>query len=116
MRDYKFDFEVDGVKYPMIFNLNVMEAIQDEFGTVAKWGELTDAKTGEPNARAIKFGITAMMNEARDIENETAAEPLPMLTEKQVGRIITRAGLQKSAEALNSAVIDATKEDTEKNA
>lgn len=116
MRDYKFNFEVGEERYPMIFNLNVMEAIQEEFGTVAKWGELTDAKNGEPNAKAIKFGITAMMNEARDIENENLKEPLPMLTEKEVGRIITRAGLQNSAEALNRAVIDATKEDTEKNA
>lgn len=116
MKDYKFDFEVDGVKYPMVFNLNVMEEIQEEFGTVAKWGELTDAKSGEPNAKAIKFGITAMINEARDIENENLKEPLPMLTEKQVGRIITRAGLQNSAEALNRAVIDATRDDSEKNA
>ena len=29
MKDYKFSFEVDDVSYPLIFNLNVMEDIQD---------------------------------------------------------------------------------------
>lgn len=115
MKDYKFSFEVDGVSYPLIFNLNVMEDIQEKFGSVAKWGELTDAKSGEPNAKALKYGITAMMNEAIDIENDDRAEKRPFMTEKQVGRLITRAGLQKSAEALNNAVINATKDDNEKN-
>ena len=116
MKDYKFSFEVDGVSYPLIFNLNVMEDIQDKFGSVAKWGELTDAKSGEPNAKALKIGITAMINEAIDIENDERAEKQPLLTIKQVGRIISRAGLENSAKTLNNAVIEATKEDSPKNA
>ena len=115
MKDYKFSFEVDGVSYPLIFNLNVMEDSQDKLGSVAKWGELTDAKSGEPNAKALKYGITAMINEAIDIENDEKGENRPFMTEKQVGRLITRAGLQKSAEALNNAVINATKDDNERN-
>ena len=116
MKDYKVTFKVDGTEYPAIFNLNVMEAIQEEFGTVENWGSKTDAKSGEPSAKAIIFGYWAMMNEAIDINNDENGEKRPNLTLKQVGRIITRAGLQKSAEMLNNAVIEATKEDTPKNA
>ena len=116
MKDYKISFNVDETEYPAIFNLNVMEAIQEQYGTVEKWGSLTDAKSGEPNAKAIIFGFWAMVNEAIDIDNDENGANRPNLTLKQVGRIISRAGLQKSAETLNKAVIEATKEDTPKNA
>ena len=52
MKDYKFTFEVDNEKYTLVFNLNVMETIQAKYGSVQKWGRLTDSKKGEPNAKA----------------------------------------------------------------
>lgn len=115
MKDYKVNFKVDEKEYSAIFNLNVMEQIQAEYGTMQKWGELTDVKSGEPNAKAIIFGFWAMINEAIDIENEERSEKLPLFSLKQVGRIISRAGVEKSATALNDAVIQATKEDQPKN-
>lgn len=116
MKDYKVTFQVGEEEYSAIFNLNVMEQIQEEYGSVQKWGQLTDAKSGEPNAKAIIFGFRAMINEAIDIENDEKGENKPFYTLKQVGRIISRYGLQKSAVALNNAVIQATKEDKPKNA
>ena len=116
MKDYKVIFKVEDKEYSAIFNLNVMEQIQDEYGSVKKWGELTDAKSGEPNAKAIIFGFWAMINEAIDIENDERTEKLPLYSLKQVGRIISRAGLENSAMTLNKAVVEATKEDTLKNA
>ena len=116
MKDYKVVFQVEDEQYSAIFNLNVMEQIQEEYGSIQKWGALTDAKKGEPNAKAIIFGFRAMINEAIDIENDEKGENKPFYSLKQVGRIISRAGLQKSAQALNTAVIQATKEDNPKNA
>lgn len=116
MRDYKVQFQVEEQVYSAIFNLNVMEQIQEEYGSIQKWGALTDAKSGEPNAKAIIFGFRAMINEAIEIENDEKGENKPLFTLKQVGRIISRAGLQKSAQALNTAVIQATREDNPKNA
>ena len=114
MKDYKFEFEVEGVKYPLMFNLNVMETIQEEYGTIEKWGALTDGKNGEVNVKALKFGLTEMLNEAIDIENETLEVKRPLLTNKQVGRLITKMGLEKAVENLNDAVIESTKSE-EKN-
>ena len=115
MKDYKITFKVEEQEYSAIFNLNVMEQIQEEYGSIKEWGKLTD-KENEPNAKAIIFGFMAMINEAIEIENEEKGENKPLLTLKQVGRIISRAGLEKSATALNDAVIQATKEDNPKNA
>ena len=115
MKDYSIKFKVGEKEYSAIFNLNVMEAIQEEYGTIQKWAELTDAKSGEVNAKALTFGMTAMINEAIDIENEENNTQKPFLTLKQVGRIITKAGIQESAKKLNKAITESVKDEHPKN-
>ena len=115
MKDYKFEFEVDDKKYTLVFNLNVMETIQAKYGSVQKWGRLTDSKKGEPNAKALIFGFAEMINEAIDIENDENNTEKPFLTLKQVGRIITKAGIQESAKQLNKAITESVKDEHPKN-
>ena len=115
MKDYKFTFEVDDKKYTLVFNLNVMESIQKQYGSVQKWGRLTDSKKGEPNAKALIFGFAEMINEAIDIENDENNTEKPFLTLKQVGRIITKAGIQESAKQLNKAITESVKDEHPKN-
>lgn len=109
------EIEYKGQKYKLVFNLNVMEEIQEEYETVDYWGELTDGTTGEPNAKAIIFGLTAMINEGIDIDNEDNGTDRKPLTLKQVGRLLTEVGLQEATEKLNTTVIESTKSE-EKNA
>ncbi len=78
--------ETEKKKYPLVFNLNVMEEIQEKYGSLDKWGELTKGD-GEPKIKELKTGIMLMINEAIDIENENNGSNDPMLTEKQVGRL-----------------------------
>ena len=105
-------------EYQLVFNLNVMEQIQEQYGSVEAWGELTEAAT-EPNAKAIKYGLGAMINEGIDIYNEDHAgdedfkERKPF-TEKQIGRLITEIGLANVANSINETVVNSTKTD-EKN-
>jgi len=111
--------KVNDIEYPLVFNLNVMEKIQDEYGTVENWGELTDGKIKEDgtrqeiNLKAIKFGITEMINEGIDIENENQGNKRAFLTSKQVGRIITELGLEKISNNIHETVIESTKNDNE---
>lgn len=116
MKEISKSFEYKGKKYKLVFNLNVMEVIQEKYGTLENWGNLTDGSEndGEPNAKAVIFGITAMLNEGIDIENEENGTKEKMLTRKQVGRMITEIGLQSSALLMNEAVVDSTKS-AEKN-
>ena len=103
----------NGIEYPIVFNLNVMEKIQNEYETLEKWGELTDGKEREIDVKALKFGITEMINEGIDIENEECEVKREYLSEKQVGRIITDIGYQKLANDVQRTVIDSTKTDNE---
>lgn len=109
IKDYNFKLETEENTYNLVFNLNAMEEIQEEYGTLEKWGELTDGKSGEVNVKALIFGLTCMMNEAIDMENEKEGTNKPFLTKKQVGRIITKAGIENSAKKLNEAIVESTK-------
>lgn len=94
-------------KYPLVFNLNVMEEIQDQYGSLDRWGELTQGN-GEPRVKELKNGILAMMNEGIDIENEDNGTNLPLLTAKQVGRIMTEVGIDKIVEKIREITIAST--------
>lgn len=115
MKDVSGEFTFQGQKYKIVFNLNVMEEIQEEYGSVAKWAELTDGSKGEANAKAIIFGYTAMLNEAIDMENEEKGTNKKPFTLRQVGRLITNIGLGQATQELNETVIKSTKSN-EKNA
>ena len=115
MKEMRNEIEYKGQKYNLVFNLNVMEVIQDEYGTLDKWGALTDGSKGEPNAKAVVFGFTAMLNEGIDIDNEEKGLDIKPLTHKQVGRILTEIGLREATLKMNNTVIESTKSE-EKNA
>mgnify|MGYP001771279905 CR=1 FL=1 len=116
MKDYYGKLEYEDKVYKLPFNMNVMEEIQEKYGSIDKWGELTDGvEGGEPNAKAIIFGFTAMINEGIEIENEENGTKLKKFTTKQVGRIITEVGLKVALATLNNTVTESTKSD-EKNA
>lgn len=107
-----------GVDYTLVFNLNVMEQIQEKYGSISKWGALTD-NNKEPNAKAVIFGLTCMINEGIDIDNDDNTnvegyQPKKFLTAKQVGRLITEVGIEEANQKLNDTVINAVASD-EKN-
>ncbi len=115
MKDLNGKILYKGREYSLVFNLNVMERIQDEYGSVSKWGEMTDGTHGEPKAKAVIFGFTEMINEGIDIRNEETGSNDPPMTQKQVGRMITEIGMAQATEALSKTVIESTKGE-EKNA
>jgi len=103
-------------EYKVVFNLNVMEAIQEEYGTIEKWTELTSGAEQEVNVKALKFGYTQMLNEALSIEADEKGEEFKPVTPIFVGRMLTDIGLDTMTKTLQDTVIESTKTDDEKNA
>lgn len=108
---------VDGVEYPLVFNLNVMETLQEEYGSFFKWADKLELEGGkEPDIKALKFCVCEMINEGIDMENVGKATPRPFISLKQAGRIITTIGWNEIAKTLKGTITDSTKvEDEQKN-
>ena len=90
-----------------------LEQALEKYGSYEKWGDMTDGKEKEVNMGALKFGITEMINEGIDIENENLETKRVFVTPKQVGRIITELGMKELTDRVQETVIESTKNDEE---
>lgn len=119
MKDISKELEYHGKTYKIVFNLNVMELIQEHFGTVEAWADAMSQEDGrEPKAKDIIYGFWAMLNEGIDIDNEDKPkdEQIAPLTLKQVGRMLTEVGITGAANEMKNLVVESTKADNSKNA
>ena len=108
MKNKVVHIKVKDKEIPLVFNLNVMEEIQEMYGSLEKWGEITQGD-GEPKVKDLKAGIMAMINEAIDIENEDNGRNDAPLNEKQVGRIMTEVGIQEIVAKIQEITVASTK-------
>lgn len=96
--------------YPIVFNINVMEVIQEIYGSVSAWGAIVEnAEGGEPKIKDLKEGLMAMINEGIDIENEITGENKAIVTSKQVGRIISEVGFEEITNVIKNLTVASTK-------
>lgn len=114
MKDVSTTIHYKDKEYKLVFNLNVMEVIQDEYGSIEKWGAMCEPSKGEPNVKALKYGFAAMLNEGIDISNDENGTDHPPLSLKQVGRMVSELGIDQAAIALSDTVVKSTKSN-EKN-
>lgn len=105
MKDIKSYIETEKAKYPVVFNLNVMEDFQEKFGSMQAWSDLIDGKNGEPSIKTLKYGLMVMINEAIDMQNEENDEKMAFVNEKQVGRIISQVGIDKIGGVIRDTTI-----------
>jgi hypothetical protein len=109
MKDFYEEIQYKNKTYKLVFNLNVMENVQEEYGTLEKLVELISNEETEINAKAVIYIFTQMLNEGIDIANEENGTDDKMLTTKQVGRMITEIGLTEAAVKINKTVAGSTK-------
>lgn len=117
MKDYKLPLEVDGKTYTLMFDLNVMQAIQDEYGSIKAWGDKVEDSEDGMDAKAVIFGFREMINEGIDANNEgkALADQEPELSLRAVGRLVTNLGIGDAAGKIQQLVVQSTKDDHPKN-
>ena len=107
--------ETETEKFPLVFTLNVMESIQEKYGTIEAWSNLIQ-RDGEPDIKALKFFITEAINEGLEIEAEKTGEKPKAITSKKAGRILTEIGLSGAANKIMATISDSVEMDeVEKN-
>lgn len=117
MKEMRNEIEYKGQKYNIVFNINVIKALQDEYGSFDKWTDLVKPKKKdkETDIKALIFAFKEAINEGIDIDNEEKGTDIKFLNERQVGRIITEVGIANANQKLQDVVVESTKGD-EKNA
>lgn len=106
--------ETKSQKYPLVFTLNVMESIQEKYGTIEAWSALIQ-REGEPDIKALKFFMTEAINEGIDMESEKTGEKRKLITSKQAGRILTEVGLSGTANKIMTTISESIETNDEKN-
>jgi|GEM_PF-746989 len=91
-------FELNGTKYNLVMNFNVIEAIQEEYGDF-------DAITERfHEIKVLKFLLTAMINEAVDIHNDTHEDKLRKVTAPYVGRYLDNDAITRAFNVMTQAM------------
>lgn len=89
-------------KIPMAFTLNVMEAIQEEYNDFETWMNLLKNKM--PSIKALKFFVTATINEGIGIENSKLGKRRDFIDSADAGRIVTECGMVKTIQEINKLI------------
>ena len=109
----------DGEKqYPIAFTLNVMEAIQQKYGTLQEWGKLAQSRN-EPDIAALKYMLMESQHEGVEMtcKCKRGMCECDYLTLKEVGRLITRIGIKTVAEKISKLITASLEQgDSSKNA
>lgn len=106
------EIEYKDKTYKLAFDLNVMEAIQDEYGSIEAWGKLVEPEEGEPNIKALVFGAAQMINEGIEISNDEDGTDEKPLTHRKVARILTEVGLEAVTDKVQLTVVDSAADDS----
>lgn len=109
MKDISDTLTYKGKEYKLVFDFNVMQDLQDEYGTFNKWLEEAYGKeTNEPSVKALAFAIMSMVNNGIEIENEERKpeEAIKPITARQANRMLTELargeGLDKVITSIDS--------------
>lgn len=110
MKEIMETLEYRGVEYPLVMNINVLQELQNKYGSFEAWAHKVLLGNGETDLGALTFGTMAMINEGIDIYNEEHPDsPLTPLTQKQTGRMLTAVGLEDATEKVLNLVTESNK-------
>lgn len=84
--------ELAGKKYEMFCNINVLQELQDRYGSMQAWADHLDDAKGEASLKAVLDGLAVMINEGIDIANDDGKNR-QMITRKQLGRMVDEVSL-----------------------
>lgn len=93
IKDGRYPVELDRER-KLLFDLNVLDEVNDKFGGMEKLG---DALQGKDGARNLRWLVTLMLNEGKEDDE-------PALTERQVGKLVHAGNLAATRTAVMMAI------------
>lgn len=111
MREKLAYIELSGEKLPIKCDLVVLEAAQEEYGTVneferkllgIKFDENKKKVQTEPSFKTIRFALVQMVNEGIDVENALNGEKKKHLSEAELVNLCTDVNVFEVANILHN--------------
>ena len=93
IRDGRYPVILGGVERHLLFDLNVLDEMQDKFGG---FDMLTDILQGDHAMKNLKWLLTLLINEGRD-------DGEPEINERQAGRFIHVGNMKEITESVLKA-------------
>jgi len=107
---------VNGIDYPVAFTLNVMELIQEKYGSMDAWGNALKPPNGkEPQIKDVIWTFKEFINEGIDIENENSDKNRQPITHKQAGRILSSLGMNEAGSIIRNLTAQSVQTEEAKN-
>lgn len=107
--------------YPITFTFNVLEEIQNKYGSFEDWQHIIEGQykgknekgqevwlQGETKIADLKYFIQVAINEGIDIYNEESEDKMKPITSSQVGRLISEVGMNEISEAIRKVIVEST--------
>lgn len=107
MKDISDTLTYKGKEYKLVFDFNVMQDLQEEYGTFNKWiEEAYGRENGEPSVKALAFAIMSMVNNGIEIENEERSpeEAVKPITSRQANRMLTELAKEGGLDGVISGI------------
>lgn len=93
IKDGRYPITLDKERH-LLFSLNVIDEIQEKFGSMTN---MSDAISGTDGIKNLKWILTRLLNEG-------AAEDEPALTEQQVGKMVHTGNMTEVKTAIFAAI------------
>jgi len=95
LKDGRYEIELDKKRY-LLFDLNVIDELNEKYGGYDKLGEVLDAVKNPHYIKDLKWILTLLINEGAE-END------PELTERQVGKLINTGNMDTALTSVFAA-------------
>lgn len=90
IKDKPVKLTLNGVTYDLVFNLNVMEDVFDQYESFEALNRDLISKKDKARIKAIKVTLKALIDDAVSFHNETHTEKLSHLSIEQIGRLLKK--------------------------
>lgn len=118
MIDKIHEFEIRGKKYPIAFNLNVIEAIQEKYKGLEEWEKALGSEKDGEAISTLKWTLWMFVNAGIETNNFEKGEERATITIEQAGMLVGgTSDMRKIMETIQKVVTDSspTESGEEKN-
>lgn len=107
-----YEINLRGRRYGLLFSLNVLDAVQDKYGTIDQLAEIFNPENNKDWLKDTKWLLALLVNEGANLEEFLGVEnPVGHITEQELGLLVDLQNFREVQNAIFAAFARGTKDD-----